>query len=101
MCLPERLSARDVLSARVFDTGITMAFQRWSTGRGRRNQRKARSAMRPRLRPRDIVRVELRLPQRAAEVLYWCAQDWNVSLSTAGAKLIELGYEHAARREAV
>lgn len=57
--------------------------------------------MRPRLRPRDIVRVELRLPQRAAEVLYWCAQDWNVSLSTAGAKLIELGYEHAVRREAV
>ena len=57
--------------------------------------------MRPRLRPRDIVRVELRLPQRAAEVLYWCAQDWNVSLSAAGAKLIELGYEHALGRGSV
>ncbi len=52
---------------------------------------------RPHLVPRDRVRVEFRLPPAVAETAYRCARQWNVSLSEAGARLIESGYEkHAA-----
>ena len=46
---------------------------------------------RPQLRPLDKLRVELRLPARVAEVLYLSAQEWQVSLSEADARLILSG----------
>lgn len=46
---------------------------------------------RPRLAGRRRIRVELRLPSGAADVLYRLADVWDVSLSDAGARLIELG----------
>jgi hypothetical protein len=49
---------------------------------------------RPQLRPLDKLRVELRLPSRVAEVLYLSAQEWQVSLSEAGARLILSGSIH-------
>lgn len=48
---------------------------------------------RPHLGPRDRVRVEFRLPRAVAEAAYHCAGEWDVSLSEAGARLIESGYE--------
>lgn len=51
---------------------------------------------RPHLVPRDRVRVEFRLPPAVAETAYRCAREWNVSLSEAGARLIESGYEKHA-----
>lgn len=56
---------------------------------------------RPELGTRDRVRVEFRLPQAAAEAVYRCAREWNVSLSEAGTRLIDLGYERVASRPAV
>jgi hypothetical protein len=56
---------------------------------------------RPELGKRERVRVELRLPQASAEALYQCARDWNLSLSEAGARLIDLGYATVAQRAAV
>ena len=47
---------------------------------------------RPKLGPRDRVRVEFRLPREVAEAAYRCAHDWDVSLSEAGSRLIESGY---------
>lgn len=47
---------------------------------------------RPKLGPRDRVRVEFRLPREVAEAAYRCADDWDVSLSEAGSRLIESGY---------
>jgi hypothetical protein len=49
---------------------------------------------RPQLGPRERLRVELRLSPEIAEMLYDSAQQWNVSLSEAGARLIQLGYGH-------
>lgn len=46
---------------------------------------------RPHLGPRGRLRVELRLPPQVAEMLYDSAREWHVSLSEAGARLIELG----------
>lgn len=46
---------------------------------------------RPRLGPLGKTRVELRLPPQVATMLYDCATEWHVSLSEAGARLIELG----------
>lgn len=54
---------------------------------------------RPELGTRDRVRVEFRLPQAAAEAVYRCAREWNVSLSEAGTRLIDLGYGRAAVAE--
>lgn len=48
---------------------------------------------RPQLGPPGKLRVELRLPPRVAEVLYLSAQEWHVSLSEAGARLILSGRE--------
>lgn len=56
---------------------------------------------RPELGTRDRVRVEFRLPQAAADAVYRCAREWNVSLSEAGTRLIDLGYKWAAGRPAV
>lgn len=52
---------------------------------------------RPELGVRDRMRVEFRLPRASAEAAYQCAREWNVSLSEAGARLIDLGYEQIAR----
>jgi hypothetical protein len=49
---------------------------------------------RPHLGPRERLRVELRLSPQIAEMLYDSAQQWDVSLSEAGARLIQLGYPH-------
>lgn len=49
---------------------------------------------RPKLGPRDRVRVELRLPRAVAEAIYRCAREWNMSLSEAGSRLIESGYQN-------
>jgi hypothetical protein len=38
--------------------------------------------------------VELRLSPQIAEMLYDSAQQWDVSLSEAGARLIQLGYAY-------
>lgn len=46
---------------------------------------------RPQLPPVEKLRVELRLPSRVAELLYLSAQEWEVSLSEAGARLILSG----------
>lgn len=54
--------------------------------------RKVRKMSRPTLGPRDRVRVEFRLPREVAEAAYRCADDWDVSLSEAGSRLIESGY---------
>lgn len=53
---------------------------------------------RPALGVRDRVRVEFRLPRATAEAAYQCAREWNVSLSEAGARLIDLGYERMAAK---
>lgn len=45
---------------------------------------------RPRLSRPDRVRVELRLPRACAESAYRCAREWDVSLSEAGARLIDM-----------
>ena len=45
------------------------------------------------MEPNERIRVEFRLPRGLAEVVYGCAGDWDVSLSEAGARLIESGYE--------
>lgn len=50
---------------------------------------------RPHLGPRERLRVELRLSRQIAEMLYDSAQEWDVSLSEAGARLIQLGYGHS------
>lgn len=47
---------------------------------------------RPRVHPRERVRVELRLPPQIAQMLYDSARQWDVSLSEAGARLIQLGH---------
>jgi hypothetical protein len=44
---------------------------------------------RPELGTRDRVRVEFRLPRATAGAVYRCARRWDVSLSEAGARLIE------------
>lgn len=49
---------------------------------------------RPELGPLEKLRVELRLPPQIAEMLYDSAQEWHVSLSEAGARLIERGHAH-------
>lgn len=54
--------------------------------------RKVRKMNRPTLGPRHRVRVEFRLPREVAEAAYRCADDWDVSLSEAGSRLIESGY---------
>ncbi|MYV30873.1 hypothetical protein GQ649_27040 [Rhodococcus sp. DSM 6344] len=54
---------------------------------------------RPRLSSVERVRVELRLPPSTARALYRYAADSGVTLSQAGAKLIESGlvnHEHCA-----
>jgi len=56
---------------------------------------------RPELGVRDRVRVEFRLPRASAEAAYQCAREWNVSLSEAGARLIDLGYERTAGKAAI
>lgn len=56
---------------------------------------------RPELGTRDRVRVEFRLQQSAAEAVYRCAREWDVSLSEAGARLIALGYKQAIGGPAV
>ena len=49
--------------------------------------------VRPHLGPRERMRVELRLAPQVAEMLYDSAQEWDVSLSEAGARLIQMGRE--------
>lgn len=56
---------------------------------------------RPELGVRDRVRVEFRLPRASAEAAYRCAREWNVSLSEAGARLIDLGYERMVDKAAI
>ncbi|WP_187776148.1 hypothetical protein [Antrihabitans cavernicola] len=40
---------------------------------------------------RDRVRVEFRLPRDTATAVYRCVDMWDVTLSQAGTRLIELG----------
>ncbi len=54
--------------------------------------RKVREMSRPKLGPRDRVRMEVRLPPAVAESAYRCARDWDVSLSEAASRLIVSGY---------
>lgn len=49
---------------------------------------------RPRTKPQERIRVELRLPPQVAELLYDSAQHWHVSLSEAGSRLIQTGHDH-------
>lgn len=46
---------------------------------------------RPHTRVRERVRVELRLPPHVAQMIYDRAQHWDVSLSEAGSRLIQIG----------
>lgn len=48
---------------------------------------------RPPTRVRERVRVELRLPPHVAQMIYDRAQHWDVSLSEAGSRLIQIGHD--------
>ncbi|PEG35235.1 hypothetical protein CQY20_22425 [Mycolicibacterium agri] len=48
---------------------------------------------RPQTRLRERIRVELRLPPHVAEMIYESAQHWDVSLSEAGSRLIQIGHD--------
>lgn len=53
---------------------------------------------RPEFGSRDRVRVEFRLPRETADAVYSWSRKWNVSLSEAGARLIESRLEQLASR---
>lgn len=52
-----------------------------------------RAMDRPPTRVRERVRVELRLPPHVAQMIYDRAQHWDVSLSEAGSRLIQIGHD--------
>lgn len=52
-----------------------------------------RAMDRPHNRVRQRVRVELRLQPHVAQMLYDRALHWDVSLSEAGSRLIQIGHD--------
>ncbi len=51
---------------------------------------------RPQVKRPERIRVELRLDPTTAAALYESASRWNLSLSAAGNRLIEIGLRHDA-----
>lgn len=56
---------------------------------------------RPEIQQRKRLRVEFRLPQDHVDLVYRCARDWDVSLSDAGARLLEIAGDQLRRGSSV